>query len=284
MHSPEGKNKNTNTIKQEIHHALALNKSKRQFPSWSARLHLIIQFPVLDTSGNTVDHVIQRQAEYIYSLQQDLLSPHVEAVHILCEKGEDPLFIKGQNLEQDWKLDFNILGRRMRYKDAFEFASKRLIRKNAMVLNADCYVHRGFEKLDESILSRKTMYALTRHESAENIRLCNARDFCGPRSKYIGSHDGFLFRLLAPVSPQLLDKIDYRPNIAGIERVLIFNFRKYGGFTVKNPCKILHIVHHHCSRVRNKTERHIQGRRIDRHLNITVGRQGKLVMAKFSGL
>ena len=187
-------------------------------------------------------------------------------------------------MEQDWKLEFNTLGRRMRYKDALEFASKHLIRKNAMVLNADCYVHRGFERLDESILSRKTMYALTRHESAENIRLCNARDFCGPMSKYIGSHDGFLFRLLAPVSPRLLEKIDYRPNIAGIERVLIFNFRKYGGFRVKNPCKILHIVHHHCSRLRNKTERHIQGQRIDRFLNITVGRQGKVVMAQFSGL
>lgn len=252
------------------------------FRQASAQLHLIIQFPVLYTSGKVEDHVLKRQAEYIYSLQKNLQSPHVAAVHILCEKDKDPIFIKAQNLEQDWKLDFIILGRRMHYKDAFEFASKHLIRKNVMVMNSDCYVHRGFEKLDESILSRKTMYALTRHESEENIRLCDATDLCGPKSKFQGSHDGFLFRLLTPVSPWLLDQIDYRPNIGGIEQVLIFNFRKYGGFKIKNPCKILHIVHHHCSGVRNETERVIQGQRIDDYLHVAQHR--KLVLAEFSGL
>lgn len=172
----------------------------------------------------------------------------------------------------------------MRYKDAFEYASKHLLRKNTMVMNADCYVDKGFEQLDESILNKKTMYALTRHETPENVRLCNARDFCGPMSKYIGSHDAFLFRLLVPVPSQLLDMIDYRPNIAGIEKVLMFNLRKYGGFRIKNPCRILHIVHHHCSRKRNKEERHIQGQRIDRYLNITDRWRGKRVMARFSGL
>lgn len=184
----------------------------------------------------------------------------------------------------DWKLVFHFLGRRMRYKNAFEYASKHLLRKTTMIINADCYVDKGFEYLDENILSKKTMYVLTRHETPENVRLCNARDFCGPKSKYIGSHDAFLFRLLVPLSPQLLGKIDYRPNIAGIERVMVFNLRKYGRFRIKNPCKILRIVHQHCRRNNNNKERLIQGRRIDHYLNITKESRGKIVRAPFSGL
>ena len=208
----------------------------------------------------------------------------VHTIHILSESDKDAFFIQSLNLRQNWKLVFYLLGRRMRYKDAFKYASNHLLRKNAMILNADCYVDKGFEFLDESILSKKTMYALTRHATPEQVRLCNSRDFCGPKSKYIGSHDAFVFRLLAPVSSQLLEKIDYRANIAGIEKVLIFNFRKYEGFRIKNPCKILHIVHHHCSRKRNEKERQIQGQRIDHYLNVTESAKGKTVMVPFSGL
>ena len=161
----------------------------------------------------------------------------------------------------DWKLVFQILGRRMRYKDAFEYASNNLLHKNAMIMNADCYVGKGFEYVDENILNNKTMYALTRHETRENVRLCDGKDFCGPKSKYIGSHDAWLFRLLVPVSPQLLSKINYRQNILGIEQALMIRFRKYGQFTIKNPCQILHIFHHHCSGERNFDEQNFFHRR-----------------------
>ena len=183
-------------------------------------------------------------------------------------------------MPEDWKLNFHFIGRRMRYKDAFQYASNNLLRRNVIIMNADCYVDKGFERLDESILNRKTMHALTRHETPENVRHCHARDFCGPKAKYMGSHDAFLFRLLVPLPSQLLDSIDYRPNINGIEQVLMFNFHKYAQFTTKNPCKILYIVHHHCSQMRNWRERHIQGKRIDRYLNIT----GKFGRSGFSDL
>ena len=156
----------------------------------------------------------------------------------------------------------------MHYKDAFQYASYNLLHRNVMIMNADCYVDKGFEQLSESILNRKTMYALTRHETPENTRACKVIDFCGPRSYYMGSHDAFLFRLLVPLPSKLLDSIDYRPNIRGIESVLIYYFKTYVQFNVKNPCKILYIVHHHCSKKRNMTERSIQGQRIDSYLQV----------------
>ena len=186
-------------------------------------------------------------------------------------------------MPEDWKLNFHFLGRRMRYKDAFQYASDNLLHRNVMIMNADCYVDKGFEQLNESILSNKTMYALTRHETPENKRVCKVRDFCGPKSHYMGSHDAFLFRLLVPLPSQLLDSIDYRPNIRGIEQVLIYYFKKYVQFDIKNPCKILYIVHHHCSKERNMTDRSIQGQRVDSYLQITKDKR-MFRVSLFSGL
>ena len=204
----------------------------------------------------------------------------VERIHILLERDRDRHAIEEQNLPGDWKLIFHFLGRRMYYKDAFEYASNNLLRRNIMVMNADCYVDKGFEQLDESILNRKTMYALTRHETPENVRLCKAEDFCGPKATYMGSHDAFLVRLLEPLPSQLLDSIDYRPNMLGIEQVLIFNFHKYVQFNTKNPCKILYIVHHHCSETRDNTQQTVEGKRLDHLLGIT----GNNRLSGFSGL
>ncbi|XP_068746023.1 uncharacterized protein [Montipora capricornis] len=245
-----------------------------------ARLHLIVSFYLVSPSGTPMNSTeVERQMEYVDCLQRNLLSPHVEAIHILFESQEEKYRIEALRLRMDWKLVFHFLGRRMRYKDAFEYASLVLIRKNAMIMNADNYIDTGFENLDETILGNKTMYALTRHETAENVRLCGVTDFCGQRANYIGSHDAFLFRLLAPLSREFLDKVDYVSNLEGIEQVLMFNLRKYERFTIKNPCRILRIVHQHCVDNRKQTERTIQGKRIDRYLNIYRDHR-----APFSGL
>lgn len=249
-----------------------------------ARLHLIIQFPVLNTSSSKSSITAMRQKEFIFCLQQNLLSTHVQEIHILCETNQDPSFIRALALSMDWKLVFKVLGRRMRYRDAFQYASQNLLGKFTMIINADCYIDKGFEYLTEDLLSLRTLYALTRHETSENVNLCKKVDFCGPNSKYIGSHDAWLFKLLEPVPSVLLENIDFRPNIEGIERVLIFYLRKYGRFRIKNPCKILHIVHHHCNRNKNTKERLFHGQRIDHHFKITALNRGRTVNAPFSDL
>ena len=49
------------------------------FQTGSARLHLIIQFPVLNTSAQDTNYLVKRQQEYIYCLQRNLHSPHVSS-------------------------------------------------------------------------------------------------------------------------------------------------------------------------------------------------------------
>ena len=252
-----------------------------------ARLHVIIQFPVFNPSlGLGEEGAKERQEEVVFCLQRNLLSPHVHTTHILCEDARDVLFVKALNLFMDWKLVFHILGRRMTYKDAFQYASRNLLGKNTIIMNSDNYVHEGFEHLDGNILANKTMYALTRREIAEEGRKCNFEDFCAVNYSYRGSHDAWVFRLMAPVADDILDKINYPLNLMGIEQVLIFYFKTSEGFTVKNPCRILKIVHHHCKQTTRVTkDRYINGRRIDVILGIRSDKTpGELCHAPFSGL
>lgn len=64
-----------------------------------------------------------------------------------------------------------------------------------MIINVDCYVDKGFEYLNEDILSRKIVYVLIRYERFENVYFCKKRDFCGLNLKYIGFYDVWMFRL-----------------------------------------------------------------------------------------
>ena len=251
-----------------------------------AKLHLVTQFPVFNPSlGLGEKGAKERQEEVIFCLQQNLLSPHIHTIHILCEDAHDVLFVKALNLSMDWKLVFQILGRRMTYKDAFQYASRNLLDKNTIIMNSDNYIHEGFEHLDEKILAEKTMYALTRREIAEEGRKCNYEDYCAVNYTYRGSHDAWVFRLTVPIASDILDKINYPQNYMGIEQVLIFYFKTSERFTVKNPCRILKIVHHHCSDTRVKKDRYINGRRVDVILGIRSDKTpGELCHAPFSGL
>ena len=183
------------------------------------------------------------------------------------------------------KLVFQMLGWRISYKDAFLYASKNLIGKNGIIMNADCYVDKGFEHLDENILSNKTMYSLTRHGRPANSSLCTVPDMCGPNYRYVGSHDAWVFRLLAPLPVEVLNNIDYLPHLFGIEQVLMFYLRTSGGFTIKNPCKILHIVHYHCIRAPELGNYQLVGKeRLDIKLGLGIRKKGTLVLAGFSDL
>ena len=215
----------------------------------------------------------------------------VHKVYIFLEHDQDSTFVKALNLVGDSKLVFHPfgLGRFWTYKDAIGFASSHLLHKNVMILHADIYVHQGFEHLNETILSNKTMYFLTRHSTQRNGSLCPHEanvGTCDPKSRYIGSHDALLFRLLKPVSSEVLNKIDYTGNLFGIEQVLMFYLREYEGFKFKNPCKILQIVHRHCRKSAEKNNFSLfQGQRIDNYLKLSYrDKPRELIHAPFSDL
>lgn len=180
------------------------------------------------------------------------------------------------------KIVYHPLNRRMLYGDAFRYVSDFLRNKNAVIINADCYIGKGFENLDPDILSQKTIYALTRHETTYAIEHCNSRNLCSSSVKYIGSHDAFVLHLKKPLPYSLLETLMIRPDIVGVEKFVIFNLRKTGGFKVRNPCRILYIFHHHCSQFRHEELRFVHGKRLN---NLYIPRVSlRETNAPFSGL
>lgn len=155
------------------------------------------------------------------------------------------------------------LNRRMLYGDAFRYVSEFLLNKTTIIMNADCYLGNGFQKLDINILRKGAIYALTRHETPEAIANCDVKDFCAAQAKYIGSHDAFVLNLVKPLPSNVLDTLMVRQDIVGIEKFVIFILRSLGKFTVKNPCHILLIFHNHCTKFRNKQQRLINGKRFN---------------------
>ena len=184
------------------------------------------------------------------------------------------------------KLHYYDLQRRMLYSDAFGYASSRLLRRNVMIINADCYLGKGFEKLKPELLQQGALYALSRHERPEAVKHCGAFEHCGENSHYHGAHDAYLFHLRKPLSEDFLNKVGYTVDMYGMEQVLLYYLRQHEDFTIKNPCKILEIVHHHCSKLRHPEIRVVDGQmRLDNYLGLRSGTVPyHLLVAPFSGL
>jgi hypothetical protein len=151
----------------------------------------------------------------------------------------------------------------MLYGDAFRYVSEFLLHTTTIIMNADCYIGDGFQKLDISIIRKGTVYALTRHETPKAIRNCKVEDLCDVQAKYIGSHDAFIMNLVQPLHSNLLDALMVRQDIVGVEKFVIFTLTTLGKFIVKNPCHVLLIFHNHCSKLRYKQRRLIRGKRFN---------------------
>lgn len=208
-------------------------------------------------------------------------SAQVVKIHLLLERHEDIKFIENSTAQRE-KMYYHFLNRRMLYGDAFRYTSEFLRHKTAIIMNADCYLGEGFQKLNVDILRKGTVYALTRHETPDAIRKCGVRDFCSPQAKYIGSHDAFVLHLVTPLPSNVLDTMMVRQDIVGVEKFIIFILRVHGKFAVRNPCGVLFIFHNHCAKHRNRKQRLIHGNRIN---NIYLANEPRWrTNAPFSGL
>ena len=192
-------------------------------------------------------------------------------MHILCEDNRTAPAIASLMSKYYKKLKLVNLGQRLHYKHALEYASKNLLMKTCVIMNSDCYIGQGFEKINQTILQNGTIYALTRHGTKDHILNCSATDMCGPTSTYIGSHDAFIINLVKPIPNKILMKFDFRQNIYGAENAAIYFLQHFGKFIVKNPCRILHIYHNHCIRFDTGESKYISGKHLYLHLKVPSG-------------
>ena len=141
-----------------------------------------------------------------------------------------------------------MLGRRMKYSDAFEHANQHLSGKVCVILNADMFLGEGVDavlsKASDLFAITPTALSLTRHES----RICNHREanifkdeannsYCEcafMKRGYAGSHDSFWFQ--SPISQSVVDQTLQIQSRWGAEHKVI-NALLSSNYRVLNPSR-----------------------------------------------
>lgn len=222
-----------------------------------------------------------RQAEYDECLLRNLAHPQILQVHVLLENCSDKnaldMIVSSSEASVSEKLLTVILGRQMKYSDAFEYGNNHLEGQIAVVLNADIFVG---SDLDDLLRHQKelfefgvpTVLSLTRHEShiCDSLKDEPPRSFQGQsqrqsqgaaqpgkhhhhwcgcplfrgRPNYFGSHDSFLF--VPPLKQGVLTSCHHLQNRWGAEHKVINELLRHG-YEVQNPSISLRTYHNHIS-------------------------------------
>ncbi|XP_067951018.1 uncharacterized protein [Watersipora subatra] len=218
------------------------------WPKNCPKFHLITIFFSVQSQEQyanfSTGQVKGRNKEYLDVLQSNLNHNCVYKLYLFYVQENDLKLILAANLTDSHKLQPVRVDRLLHMADFFLYASRNLLNKSVIALNSDITLGEGFEFIDpNALLRQKHFYSLTRYET--NVSCSIGHQMC---LKYRGSHDTHIFALSKPLNETLLiEKLDYPINMYQAENGMIFTMRKYFGFKVKNPCRVLKTYHHHCS-------------------------------------
>lgn len=214
-------------------------------------IELIIQYFKVNRieSDKNYNLLCKRQSEYTYCLKQNLKYTAINKIHVLLEDdiGLEEMKKEGINVD-DKKLIIYKLGKRMLFKDAFEYANKKLSGKIVIILHTDIYLVSGFENIKTTNLKNK-MYALARTNNVDGKntgRGIKIKKIPNKKGDYCVSFDGFSF--LSPLPEKLINEANHQQNIWGAENRLVYIFKKHN-YDVITP-NILKMVHWHMTDIR----------------------------------
>ena len=148
-------------------------------------------------NGILTDDVLHaRVMEVVNCIQDNLLHPLIKKVHVLVREHEVVSFLKRINFISGEKMMIiQLTDEPVTMKQQLIYASNCLKNEVVAIRHQDNKFGQGWEKLNpEILLKKKIVYALTRH-TALNIT-CKGSTLsanCDPGSRYIGSHDIFVF-------------------------------------------------------------------------------------------
>ena len=200
------------------------------------------------------DDVIEaRQMEILDVLQDNLLHPVVERVHMLVWERGTAEYIRSLPLKNSEKLTLRITGKDVGLKEQLLYASECLTDRIIAISNQDNKIGKGWNNTEYHKILRDNdiMYALTRHSPIEtNCTWLNDIGTCDDGEVHISTHDTFVLRA-RKWNAQVFDEISsITPDMLGMENLFMWFFQKKLKYRVLNPCKTLYVYHHHCVPIR----------------------------------
>ncbi len=182
-----------------------------------------------------------RTEEFIECLRRNAANTHIDQITVFIEDRTSAAEVETRYpaLKQP-KMHLIPTGRRLTFKELFEYANRHLTSACVVVANADIYFDETLSLLEEESLSGR-MFCLSRWEEAPDGRL---RHFDAPYSQ-----DAWIFE---PPLPQF--RSDFFLGTPGCENRLAYEAER-GGLIVSNPSRSVRARHLHNSGIRRYSQR-----------------------------
>ncbi|XP_050418550.1 uncharacterized protein LOC126831919 [Patella vulgata] len=237
------------------------------------QLDVVLTFPLLTDptvhktssySPFSIKQLEARLSEYITGLQRTLDHRYVSKVHFLYDQSPIIKFIRTQIKNNLDKLVFHEVSKPRQTNKIYEFVFSNLSGRVVMVTQADVYPGHGLDLIKKDVMiSKKLMYALTRHGQLEencDMRLRRQKSNSCSRRGYIGSHDSYVFVPEGTLLPAASVSLNHSANNLGIDNIIIWTFQTILKYRVLNPCKVIFVYHLHCTELRNRDRKRVNGK------------------------
>ena len=191
----------------------------------AVKIHLVTQFPPAATP--------QRTHEYLYCLDRNLNLPEIHKVHLVTAN---------LSLPNHSKLVFHKGIADMTITSALRLAFNHTQENDIIIIvNADIYFDQTVRYLR---YMRSSPWFLSRYEHYPLKGPLYIGTQCDS-SRYIGSHDAFIFR--RPMPTIWLSVLDWALGTPGMEARMIWELAQFG-VKVENPCTLVRTWHVHYSK------------------------------------
>jgi hypothetical protein len=183
------------------------------------------------------DRAATRMGEVVDCLRRNIASDAIEEVHVLVEDSTAPA---AHAVLADPKVRLVRLGRRLTFRDLFDYANRELAGRRVIVANNDIYFDETLARLEGYDLHGKLL-CLSRWDVQPDG---SARFFEQPWSQ-----DAWMFE--APIADFACD---WYLGLPGCENRLAYEAAA-AGLALENPSRSVRANHLHLSRVRHYVER-----------------------------
>lgn len=200
------------------------------------KIHLIAQFFVHQTSN-------ERNKEIVSCLRKNIENSSIDRIHLLNERiyRNDEL-----SVPENEKVTQTKIGKRMSYKDVFQYVRENNIQGYIIIANIDIFFDKSINNIHFShIDTKKEMFALLRYEYDE-ISTYSSPIF-GPRSD---SQDTWIFHSNTIISKLQENGFNFQLGVPGCDNKIIY-LMKVLGYNVINDPIFIRTYHYHNSKIRN---------------------------------
>lgn len=190
--------------------------------------------------GLYLDASAERLREFLTCIERNAANRNIEAVHVFIEDAVDPAGLMTQYPElASPKVRLVLHGRRVTYRDFFDYATRELAGRRVIIANTDIFFDHTLSRLDDySLIGR--LLCLSRWD-LQNDGSWRLFDF-------ESSQDAWIFQ--APV-PDFA--CDFHLGLLGCDNRLAWEAEQ-AGLVLSNPSRSIRAHHLHASGVRRYTE------------------------------